>query len=380
MESKATRRWLAGITALLLLAAIFLSIAQMKKIEQESPGLFSPGTIFVGPSQTVGKLLVVGGDAIVSGRVNGWLAVIDGDALLRSGGRVEGPLLIFGGFLRSEPGAITAFPVRFVLPPGSPLAGLLVWLIGGGATVAMLATAWLVWRLAGYLRRTPLLGRVLAVLHGNRERWPGIYALAGLAVCGLLLALFVHLTEETIYHQETDLIDRAVIWLVRTLATPAADQAMIVVTAFGSGVVYAVIAPLALGALLWLRLRREAVTLAVCLGGAATLNWLLKHLFERARPDLFKVISAAGYSFPSGHAMVSLCFYGMAAYLLCRRIRSLPAQILVYGFVAVLVSVIGFSRIYLGVHYPSDVLGGYFAGGTWLIFCVSLLWWWEMEK
>lgn len=377
---KATRRWLAGITALLLLAAVFLSIAQVKKIGQERPGLFSQGTNFVGPSHTVGKLLVVDGDAIVSGRVDGWLAVIGGDVLLRSGGRVEGPLLIFGGFLRSEPGAITAFPVKLVLPPGSPLAGLLVWLIGGMVTVAMLATAWLVWRLAGYLRRTPLFGRVLTVLRDNKERWPGIYALAGLAVCGLLLALFVHLTEETIYYQEADLIDRAVIWLVRTLATPAADQAMIIITAFGSGAVYAVLAPLVLGALLWLRLRREAVTLAVCLGGASTLNWLLKHLFERARPDLFKVISAAGYSFPSGHAMVSLCFYGMAAYLLCRRIRSLPAQILVYSFTAVLVSVIGFSRIYLGVHYPSDVLGGYFAGGTWLVFCVSLLWWWEMEK
>ncbi|MDR7869037.1 MAG: phosphatase PAP2 family protein [Sporomusaceae bacterium] len=377
---KATRRWLTGIIALLLLAAVLLALSQFKKPEQERPGGFSQGTIVVDPAQTVGKLLVVDGDAIVSGRVDGWLAVIGGSVFLRPGGRVEGPLLVLGGHFHADPVAAAASSVRLVLPPGSPLAGMFVWLLGGAASAAMLAAAWSVWRLAGYLRRKPLFGRILAVLRDNRERWPGIYALAGLAVCGFLLTLFVHLTEETIYHQEADLVDRAVIWLVRTFATPAADQAMIVVTAFGSGVVYAVLAPLAAGWLLWLRKRRETITLLICLGGASTLNFLLKHLFERARPDLFKVINAAGYSFPSGHAMVSLCFYGMVAYLLCRHIRRLPMQLFVYSLAAVLVSVIGFSRIYLGVHYPSDVLGGYFAGGTWLVFCVSLLWWWEMEK
>ncbi|HWQ61496.1 MAG TPA: phosphatase PAP2 family protein, partial [Negativicutes bacterium] len=121
-------------------------------------------------------------------------------------------------------------------------------------------------------------------------------------------------------------------------------------------------------------------SLVVCLGGAALLNFLLKHLFERARPDMFTVISVTGYSFPSGHAMVSLCFYGMVAYLLCRHLPRLAPQLLVYGLTAALVTAVGFSRIYLGVHYPSDVLGGYIAGGTWLLFCVSLLWWWEIEK
>ncbi|MDT8903429.1 phosphatase PAP2 family protein [Anaeroselena agilis] len=377
---KATRRWLAGIAALLMLAASLLAYSHIKKPEQERPDLFSQGSIVIGPAQAVGKLLVVHGDAVISGQVDGWLAVIGGDVLFRPGGRVKGPLLILGGYLKGDPGAAISLPVKLILPPGSPLAGVLAWGLGGMATAVMLSTAWIIWRLARYLRRTPLFGRVQAVLRDNRERWPGIYALAGLAVCGLLLALFVHLTEETIYHQETELIDRAVIWLVHTLATPAADQAMIAITALGSGAVYAVVAPLALGVLLWLRLRREAATLAVCLVGASALNWLLKSLFERARPDLFKVISATGYSFPSGHAMVSLCFYGMAAYLLCRHIRGLQAQIVVYSLAAVLVSAIGFSRIYLGVHYPSDVLGGYFAGGTWLILCVSLLWWWEMEK
>ena len=266
------------------------------------------------------------------------------------------------------------------LPAGSPLIGLLAWLLVVGAAVVPLAAALLLWLLAVRLRRTGLFARVLAVLRANGRRWPGLYALLGLTVSGLLMALFVHLTQETIFHNETDLLDRAVIWLVHQFATPSADKIMIAVTALGSGAVYAAFAPLALGGLLWRGLRREAISLAICLGGAALLNFLLKNLFERARPDMFKIISVTGYSFPSGHAMVSLCFYGMLAYLLCRHLPRLATQLLVYGLTVVLVTAVGFSRIYLSVHYPSDVLGGYIAGGTWLLFCVSLLWWWEIEK
>jgi membrane-associated phospholipid phosphatase len=379
MAMTALRRWLAGSVILCLLAAGLLLFVQLKNHEQEERDLFSQGGYVLAPAQTVGKLLVVDGDAVVAGRVSGWLAVVGGNAVLQGGGRIDGPLLVFGGDIRGDAVAL-ASPVALVLPPGSPFIALLVWLLGGGAVIALLTAAWLVWRLSGYIRQTSLFGAILAVLHSNRERWPGLYALAGLTACGLLLTLFVHITQETIFQQETELVDRAVIWLVHTFATPATDKAMIVITALGSGAVYAAFAPLAVGWLLWLRRRREAVTLAVCLGGAATLNFLLKHLFERARPDLFKVITAAGYSFPSGHAMVSMCFYGMVAYLLCRHLRRLPGQILGYSLAAVLITIIGFSRIYLGVHYPSDVLGGYLAGGTWLAFCVSLLWWWELDK
>jgi membrane-associated phospholipid phosphatase len=379
MTLTALRRWLAGSVILCMSVALLLLFVQMKNPGKEERDLFSQGNYVVAPAQTVGKLLVVVGDAVVAGRVSGWLAVIGGNVVLPIGGVIDGQLFVFGGELRGDAGALNT-PVALVLPPESPFIAMVGWLLGGGTVAALLASAWLVWRLSGFVRRTSLFDRMLAVLHDNRERWPGLYALVGLAVCGLLLALFVHITQETILQQETELIDRAVIWLVHTFATPAADKAMIVITALGSGVIYAVFAPLTLGWLLWLRRRREAVTLAVCLGGAATLNFLLKHLFERARPDLFKIITAAGYSFPSGHAMVSLCFYGMVAYLLCRRLRRLPAQIAGYSLAAVLVAIIGFSRIYLGVHYPSDVLGGYLAGGTWLAFCVSLLWWWKLDK
>jgi undecaprenyl-diphosphatase len=358
--------------------ALLLLFVQMKNPGKEERDLFSQGNYVVAPAQTVGKLLVVVGDAVVAGRVSGWLAVIGGNVVLPIGGVIDGQLFVFGGELRGDAGALNT---------PSPLScrrsrHLSPWW-GGCWAAAQSPRCW----------RPPGSSGACRALFGVRPCstgcWPFCTTTANAgrvftpssAGCLRPVACLIRPYHPGNYlQQETELIDRAVIWLVHTFATPAADKAMIVITALGSGVIYAVFAPLTLGWLLWLRRRREAVTLAVCLGGAATLNFLLKHLFERARPDLFKIITAAGYSFPSGHAMVSLCFYGMVAYLLCRRLRRLPAQIAGYSLAAVLVAIIGFSRIYLGVHYPSDVLGGYLAGGTWLAFCVSLLWWWKLDK
>lgn len=114
--------------------------------------------------------------------------------------------------------------------------------------------------------------------------------------------------------------------------------------------------------------------------GGAALNSLLKHLFVRTRPDLFRVVEATGYSFPSGHAMVSLCFYGMLAFFIVRNIKSLRWRLVIISLAVLLVVAIGISRIYLGVHYPTDVIAGYTAGAMWLFFRISLLAWWEQRR
>jgi len=105
---------------------------------------------------------------------------------------------------------------------------------------------------------------------------------------------------------------------------------------------------------------------------------MLKHLFERARPEAFQIVAESGFSFPSGHAMVSLCFYGIVAFLIVRK-RSLQWRIAGAVVATLLIVGIGVSRIYLGVHYPSDVVAGYAAGATWLGFSISLVMWWEQE-
>lgn len=109
--------------------------------------------------------------------------------------------------------------------------------------------------------------------------------------------------------------------------------------------------------------------------GSITLNLLLKGVYHRPRP-LLPLVSASGLSFPSGHAMISASFYGLLIYLTQTHIRR-PAQWwlrwLLTGALLLLIGLIGLSRVYLRVHYASDVLAGFAAGGTWLLIAIPLL-------
>jgi membrane-associated phospholipid phosphatase len=96
----------------------------------------------------------------------------------------------------------------------------------------------------------------------------------------------------------------------------------------------------------------------------------LKAAFERPRPAFSDPIAtASGFSFPSGHAMVSLTVYGALAFVIVATTKSRRARVLVLATAAALVLAIGFSRLYLGVHYVSDVLAAYGAGIAWLMLC-----------
>jgi membrane-associated phospholipid phosphatase len=106
--------------------------------------------------------------------------------------------------------------------------------------------------------------------------------------------------------------------------------------------------------------------------GSITLNLVLKQFYHRPRP-LLPLVSASGLSFPSGHAMISASFYGLLIYLVQTHVRR-PA--LRWGLTTVLVSLvvlIGLTRIYLRVHYATDVLAGFTAGAVWLIVAIPLL-------
>lgn len=124
-----------------------------------------------------------------------------------------------------------------------------------------------------------------------------------------------------------------------------------------------------------LLLRRERVIAAgwiVVLGGGGILDVLLKQFFNRPRPPLtIMYVSAAGASFPSGHAMGAIIAYGMLVYIIKIHSRSRLLNTSTIVIAVVLVAAIGFSRLYLGVHYLSDVLGGYAVGAIWLMTCIA---------
>lgn len=112
--------------------------------------------------------------------------------------------------------------------------------------------------------------------------------------------------------------------------------------------------------------------LALTMVGATVLTLALKYGFHRARPTPFFGPVPHSYSFPSGHALFSFCFYGVLAGLINARVRSHTLRIVLFLIAAVVVASIGLSRIYLGVHYPSDVIAGYLAGGIWVSTMVTV--------
>ena len=114
--------------------------------------------------------------------------------------------------------------------------------------------------------------------------------------------------------------------------------------------------------------RRDAVLFLVTMGGAALLNRVLKLSFQRQRPQpYFDIVAPSSYSFPSGHALLSFCFYGVIAIIVAAHLKRQSQRTIVWTVVAVLVLLVGISRIYLGVHYASDVIAGFTAAFIWLV-------------
>jgi membrane-associated phospholipid phosphatase len=122
--------------------------------------------------------------------------------------------------------------------------------------------------------------------------------------------------------------------------------------------------------MIWQKKRWETLFLIVAILGGVLFNHLLKWTFHRNRPTVHRLIEETGFSSPSGHSMVSFVFYGMLGMLFFMFLKSKGLKGIVFISGAVVILMIGLSRIYLGVHYPSDVLAGFAAGGAWLTICL----------
>lgn len=158
---------------------------------------------------------------------------------------------------------------------------------------------------------------------------------------------------------------------VHEYATPTLTKWMIWISFIGGdGLTAAAILSVTL--LLVFRWRRAALWMLINISGTLILDLTLKYSFARLRPTPFFVPMPRTPSFPSGHSLFSFCFYGVLAGLLADRIDSRRWQVLIWTVAAVLVAAIGLSRIYLGVHYPSDVVAGYLTGTLWVSTMVAV--------
>lgn len=197
--------------------------------------------------------------------------------------------------------------------------------------------------------------------------------LGGLLATILLLILIDRAVLETAAIRSLLSLDRSLLLAIHRLSNPLLDSLMIFITYLGSRYVVGVLFPLAFVIFAWQRLWQSALSLTVATVGVGFIDLVMKAESARPRPLLFRVIPETGFSFPSGHALLATVFYGMIAFILYTRARSKVSRILVVSSTAALVLLIGFSRLYLGVHWPSDVLGGYIVGLVWLFLSIRAL-------
>lgn len=202
----------------------------------------------------------------------------------------------------------------------------------------------------------------------------------GLGLSMLFLTIFTEIAEEAL-EQEAWSFDTSIISFFKSIENEALDTVMIVITELGS-VWFLTAFSIAAILYLWLRHKDKwgILFFIIAVGGGGLLTTLLKNLYERGRPSINPDIDAIGFSFPSGHSMGSLIFYGFIIYFIFRSRKSELLKGLAISFMAVLVLFIGISRIYLGAHFPSDVLAGYTAGAIWLLLSLLALEWIQWQS
>ncbi|MFW6359328.1 MAG: phosphatase PAP2 family protein [Chroococcales cyanobacterium] len=190
----------------------------------------------------------------------------------------------------------------------------------------------------------------------------------GLLIAAIALWAFYEIAED-ILEQESFVFDQQILLTLYNIQTPILNQIMLGITFLGEPTFLFFVGAICV---IWLLLqgkRSQATTVIIAGGGAGILNIWLKDLFGRSRPELWeRIIDVQLKSFPSGHAMISMVVYSLLGYLLATTFPRWSKLIIIVT--TILILGIGLSRLYLGVHWPTDVIAGYAAGTVWLIACV----------
>ena len=119
--------------------------------------------------------------------------------------------------------------------------------------------------------------------------------------------------------------------------------------------------------------KKIPISIGINLVAVFLTSQVFKFIFRRPRPDGLSLVRATGYSYPSGHTMVSTAYFTFIVYLLCKRIKNKFYKTLLIIFSTIMMLLIGFSRVYLGVHYLSDVIGGFLLGIAYLMIYLKII-------
>ena len=189
-------------------------------------------------------------------------------------------------------------------------------------------------------------------------------------IIAFLCLIIVLMMLEDIFENEQLTLDMVVYRLViLNLRSEPLTVIMRVITNLSSA--YVLIA-ITIGILIFVKNKKVGLCVASNLVITTLLNQLLKYIIQRPRPEGYRLIAESGYSFPSGHSMVSMAFYGLIIYLIWKMVKNKKIKYISCGVLGLLIPMIGFSRIYLGVHYASDVIGGFAISIVYLLLFTNI--------
>ena len=188
-----------------------------------------------------------------------------------------------------------------------------------------------------------------------------------LVTCITLLVFFV-ITILLVVMNKSAFIDDNLYNLIRKVSSPGIDKFMVFVTKLGNAIEIAGIV------LIFLLIFRNwyGIFLTLSSGVSVATNSIIKYIIRRIRPDHLRLIKQGGYSFPSGHAMISIAVYGAFLYLVIKKIKNKVLKTILSILLIFIILGIGISRVYVGVHYPTDVIAGYLLGIIELIIIIAI--------
>jgi undecaprenyl-diphosphatase len=193
-------------------------------------------------------------------------------------------------------------------------------------------------------------------------------------------AVFIWLADE-VFEGDTKIFDENVRGAIHRIASPALTQFMIFASFIGSFLVLFPASCVTVIIFVYVKWKRALVLFLFTMVGEQILEPILKGFYHRARPEaFFDYPLPDSYSFPSGHALAALCFFGILTWLITARLENIPLRILIWLFAAFVIFSIGLSRVYLGVHYPSDVIAGYLMAFVWVVTVAGGDFWFSRRK